>query len=437
MLANFRAFQSVSRLEIGLALMAIVSIAIILLPEEWLQTSLELDPSAYPANLVDDRGQQGNSAPRWIEESAQRWECTINPGAHDPYCSIQIHVSDELGQGLDLSKYNKMSVWADYKGNANYVRLYFRNRHPNYYVPGIDISTKYNMVQLPVASLSKGLRLNMRDFVVASWWIIGGNVPLEDSHPEFNDVSIIEVQTGSQVRSGTHEIQLKKIQWTGALIQQSTLYQIVIATWSMAVFAILLYRLVVAHREISRQVSIQKELTEINTALSLETRRFEELAKTDSLTGLLNRVGIRDILYRSMVEWRTKGTPFSFIIIDLDKFKEINDTYGHTAGDKVLQDAAKLMLGEIRHTDALTRWGGEEFVLACPGSDLNQAVQIAEKLRATLAENLKCHDKTVTASFGVSTMKVVNVDKLFNEADEALYQAKKLGRNRVCVEVSA
>lgn len=172
----------------------------------------------------------------------------------------------------------------------------------------------------------------------------------------------------------------------------------------------------------------------INAALSLETRRFEELAKTDSLTGLLNRVGIRDILYRSVVEWRTEHIPFSFIIIDLDNFKAINDTYGHAAGDEVLKQAACLMLKEIRQNDSLTRWGGEEFVLTCPGCRLNQAALIAEKLRVTLEENLECHGERITASFGVATMKAANLDKLFKKADKALYQAKKLGRNHVCTE---
>lgn len=434
MFANARMMRSISRVERAFIAMALLSLAVILVPDQWLETSFEFEPTQHFARLLGDDYSQGNSEVSWLDKAAQRWQCAIMPGAQDPYCSIQIFVTDQHDVGIDLSRYDKMTIWLDYQGDARYMRFYLRNRHPDYYQPDIDMSTKYNMVEVPVAELANGLELNMDDFVVAGWWLIGGNIPLEYAQPEFNEVSIIEVQTGSRVRSGVHQLQLKKIRWTGPLINQNSLYQGIIVVWSLAVLAMLAYRLIMAQREIKRQMLIQQELKEVNAALSLETRRFEELAKTDSLTGLLNRVGIRDILYRSVVDWRTQNIPFSFIIIDLDNFKVINDTHGHAEGDQVLVEAARLMLHEIRQNDALTRWGGEEFVLACPGCRLDQATQIAEKLRSTLEENLKCHGEPVTASFGVATMKAANLDKLFQKADKALYRAKKRGRNQVCSE---
>src|SRR5690606_16245480 len=108
--------------------------------------------------------------------------------------------------------------------------------------------------------------------------------------------------------------------------------------------------------------------------------------------------------------------------------------YGHDVGDVVLKDAAKLMLESVRRTDALARWGGEEFVLACPDTTLAQAAQVAENLRATLEAKLKCQGNPVTASFGVATMKEDKLDSLFKKADVALYLAKQLSRNRVCTE---
>lgn len=434
MFANARMMRSISRVERAFIAMALISLAVILLPDQWLQTSYEFTPTHHVAQLRGDNFDGGNSEATWLNKGAQHWQCAIKLGAQDPYCSIQIHVTDQNDVGIDLSRYDKMTIWLDYQGDARYMRFYLRNRHPNYYQPDIDLSTKYNTIEVPVVELANGLELNMDDFVVAGWWLIGGNIPLEYSQPEFNEVSIIEVQTGSRVRSGVHQLQLKKIRWAGPLINQNSLYQGIIVVWSLAVLAMLAYRLIMAQREIKRQMLIQQELKEVNAALSLETRRFEELAKTDSLTGLLNRVGIRDILYRSVVDWRTQNIPFSFIIIDLDNFKIINDTHGHAEGDQVLVEAARLMLHEIRQNDALTRWGGEEFVLACPGCRLDQATQIAEKLRSTLEENLKCHGEPVTASFGVATMKAANLDKLFQKADKALYRAKKRGRNQVCSE---
>lgn len=430
-----RIIKSISPIERVFIAMAVLSLAAVLVPHQWLQTSLEFEPTQYFAQLRGDNHDQGNSEAIWLDKKAQHWQCSVQPGAQDPYCSIQIHVKDQNDVGFDLRRYNTMKVWMDYQGDAQYIRLYLRNRHPNYYRPDVDLSTKYNTVELPVADLAKGLELSMDDFVVAGWWLIGGNIPLEYARPEFNDVAIIEVQTGSRVRSGVHKLQLKKIEWAGPLVEQAVLYQAIIVIWSLAVLAMLLCRLIKAQREVQRQLLIQQELKEVNTALSLETQRFEELAKTDALTGLLNRVGVRDILYRSVVDWRTQGIPFSFILIDIDNFKTINDTYGHAKGDEILVEASQLMLNEIRQSDALTRWGGEEFVLTCPGCRLEQAVQIAEKLRTTLEDKLKCHSEPVTASFGVATMKSTNLDKLFHKADKALYRAKKRGRNQICTEL--
>lgn len=436
MSVSSRVTKFASSLNFALALTLVASVVVVALPQEWLQQSFELEPRRYPAQVFGDAFVGGDSEARWLDQSAQKWECQLKPGAQDPYCSLRVDLTNKDGVGIDLSRFDNMTIWADYQGSATHLRLYLRNRHPNYFIPENEISTKYNMIEVPVAALHKGLELPMSTFTVAGWWLIGGNIPLSDSHPEFNEVAIMELQTGSSVRSGTHEIQLNKVQWSGAWVTQNTLYKAVISAWSAIVFCIFSFRLVTAQHQLKQQRKIQQELEEINNSLRLESLRFEELAKTDSLTGLRNRVGIRDILYSGMVGWRDKKLPFSFVIIDLDKFKDINDTYGHDAGDAVLKDVARLMSDNVRQADALARWGGEEFVLVCPGTNLEQATQIAEKLRAALESQLKCQGKPVTASFGVATMSEVNMDQLFKKADKALYQAKQLGRNRVCIKLT-
>ncbi|HEY7884528.1 MAG TPA: GGDEF domain-containing protein, partial [Cellvibrionaceae bacterium] len=331
-----------------------------------------------------------------------------------------------------LNRFDTMTIWADYEGSARHVRIYLRNRHPNYYDPNNSISTKYNSVEVLVDELATGLTVNMKkDFTVASWWLIAGEIPLAFSHPEFNEVALIELQTGSSVRSGTHEIQLKKIVWSGQLIEQATLYQIVIIAWTILIFGMLVYRLLNMRSDLNRQKQYQQELLTINQFLNLESRRYKDMAKTDDLTGLPNRVGIRDILHKGLMDWRSHGTPFSFVIIDLDNFKQINDTYGHDIGDRILKEAAQLMLNRVRRTDALARWGGEEFVLVCPDTTLNQALQVAENLRAELEQSLSYDSVSITASFGVAAMTEPDLDKLFKQADSALYKAKELGRNRV------
>jgi len=426
--------HSIPPLEMALMTMAFLSVIVLMIPTKLLKTHLELNPPDYPAVLVNDHHIQGKSEVGWLDKSAQRWECTLKEGYDAPFCSLQISVVNAQDEGLDLSRFDTMTLWADYQGEGSHMRVYLRNRDPKYYVPENDMSTKYNMVEVSVRHLEEGLSIRMEDFNVAGWWLIAGDIPLADSQPRFDDVAIIEIQTGSMVRTGTHAFQIKKIVWTGNIVSRATLYQAVIILWIVFIFLILGYRLLRMRRELRLQRSYQQELLTINEALNLENRRYEDMAKTDALTGLRNRVGIRDLLHQSLIDWRDQGTPFSCIIIDLDNFKRINDTYGHAAGDQVLIEAAQLMLNRVRRTDALARWGGEEFVLACPHTPLSDAMQVAENLRFELEKNLNCNGTPITASFGVAHMTQPSLAALFKKADTALYQAKKQGRNRVCSE---
>lgn len=435
MSAGLRPVRLLSRLELALVVMALASLAVILIPSERLRTSFEFVPTKYSTLLVDDRVLGGNSHIEWVDEKTQRWRCTLRSAFRTPFCSLQLDVTGADDEGINLSRYNTMTVWADYSGSATHLRIYLRNRHPDYYTPAYGMSTKYNEVEVPVAGLAKGLELNMSDFNVASWWLIAGNVPMDRSHPEFNEVSIVEVQTGSTDNSGIHEIQLRKIVWSGQLVSPSQLYQAVIIAWAVFIFGILVYRLLKMKVELNRQRRFQEELLAINASLNLESRRYEDMAKTDDLTGLSNRVGIRNLLHQGLMDWRSKGTSLSFIIIDLDNFKKINDDYGHDVGDEILKNAAELMARCVRRTDALARWGGEEFVLVCPETGLDQAVQAAENLRQEIEAHLKYRGEPITASFGVATMTEANLDHLFKKADMALYEAKRLNRNRVCSEV--
>jgi polar amino acid transport system substrate-binding protein len=122
------------------------------------------------------------------------------------------------------------------------------------------------------------------------------------------------------------------------------------------------------------------------------------------------------------------------IVIDLDHFKRINDHRGHYEGDRVLQTVGELLRAHTRATDGLGRWGGEEFVLVCPGASLSKAADLAEKLRVRIQQtNFLPEDPVgITASFGVATSAVgANFDDVFRQADQALYLAKSRGRNCV------
>lgn len=161
-------------------------------------------------------------------------------------------------------------------------------------------------------------------------------------------------------------------------------------------------------------------------------KRLEELWMTDHLTGLHNRQSIDQLWEREIQRSVRYGDIFSVLLIDIDRFKHVNDNYGHLVGDELLVQLAQLLQQVSRDTDHVGRWGGEEFVVLIPNTNLSSAVLMAEKLRATIESFNFTTVGKVTVSIGVATYRNgLSQDELFAVADAALYRAKACGRNRV------
>jgi diguanylate cyclase (GGDEF)-like protein len=171
---------------------------------------------------------------------------------------------------------------------------------------------------------------------------------------------------------------------------------------------------------LSRQVNIEK----LKTA-----------AVIDPLTGCYNRREFETQLKRNMAGAIRHKTKLSVFMFDLDHFKTINDTYGHLAGDKVLQEVAALVQRNMRTGDILARYGGEEFIAILPETDKARAMELADRLRIKISNKRIVHDKetiTVTASFGVSELNPqADMTRIIQDADTMLYRAKLNGRNTV------
>jgi diguanylate cyclase (GGDEF)-like protein len=166
-------------------------------------------------------------------------------------------------------------------------------------------------------------------------------------------------------------------------------------------------------------------------------RTMTEIARTDPLTGLLNRRRMEERLQEEAARFSRQGTNFSVILADVDRFKQINDEHGHDAGDRVLTGVARVFEGCLRFGDAVARWGGEEFLLLLPGTELAAAEDVAERLRSTSEARLGeigGLPRTLTITFGVASFAPSpSIVACLKAADEALYQGKAAGRNRVVV----
>lgn len=167
------------------------------------------------------------------------------------------------------------------------------------------------------------------------------------------------------------------------------------------------------------------------SALEDKRRHLADEASTDPLTRALNRRSFLRILEECAVRDRT----LSLIMFDIDHFKSINDTYGHDVGDSVLREISALVRSDIRRSDFFARWGGEEFMVLLPASDMDRAVEAAERLReAVEASDFTGVPRQITSSFGVAMRRPAeSSDEFVKRVDQALYDAKEAGRNQVVV----
>ncbi|SNZ08549.1 diguanylate cyclase (GGDEF) domain-containing protein [Persephonella hydrogeniphila] len=186
------------------------------------------------------------------------------------------------------------------------------------------------------------------------------------------------------------------------------------------------------HIKYALAVSLERELN--YEFMEREKRELKTKALTDPLTGLYNRKYLFEYLRKSIKKSHTQNIPVSVAIIDLDYFKDINDTYGHLIGDCVLKQFSEIFKKAFRSSDCTSRYGGEEFVVVMPSSDLKNACNKIENFRKEIEEKTFCEEKgiKITVSAGVTEYKEgMTIKELLEKADKNLYTAKKMGRNAV------
>ncbi|MFP4662677.1 MAG: diguanylate cyclase domain-containing protein [Halanaerobiales bacterium] len=201
--------------------------------------------------------------------------------------------------------------------------------------------------------------------------------------------------------------------------------------------------------EIAEKKETEQELEEKIEKLSDYKKRLEgankkllKLSSHDDLTGLPNRRRFEEFIKELKLSPRLSSQHISFIMIDIDYFKDFNDFYGHIEGDKCLQEVANRLLELPRLTDFVARYGGEEFIVVLPNLDYDNASNVAERIRKNIEKAEIPHEKSsvsdyVTVSLGVSTVKNIReftVDEIVDSADKMLYHAKESGRNQVKVD---
>lgn len=178
----------------------------------------------------------------------------------------------------------------------------------------------------------------------------------------------------------------------------------------------------------------QDELKELNQLLESENEKYERLASIDPLTKLYNRQKFYELFISEYKVQKQRDNKMSLLMLDIDYFKKINDTFGHNIGDKVLIEISNILKQTLRNVDIICRWGGEEFVVLLPTATINDTQKIAESLRTKIENSNIIQNYTITSSFGITTiLNNDSIEKSVDRADKALYISKKSGRN--CVNI--
>ncbi len=408
-------------LLIGILLTLVTVVGHRFLPERKL--ALEGSPTGENFFLM----QSGNDAPaeiKWVDQGRFHFACKFPEAAVDQGCSFgyQLH-GQTVDAGIDLSRYHTLNLAIRYTGKARYLRVAIRNFDARFSRTDDLNSPKYNFVNIPSRDLAKPVAIRLAEFWVPEWWIDQYDLPRSQSQPDLSNATIFSIDLRGALAGTEHDIRIDRIEFVGDWISAEHWYLGILSLWMIVLTLYGTSRWVKMRRAHRAQ---RQKIAE----LAQEKEKYQKLSTIDALTGVLNRHGI-DQFIAALGVTRVSA---SVVVIDLDHFKRVNDERGHDAGDRVLRTMGEILRNGIRNTDAVGRWGGEEFVLVCPGASLSRAADLAEKLRQKITETNFIPEEPlpITASFGVaSSGDGQEFEDAFRKADQALYLAKSRGRNCV------
>ncbi|RYG54346.1 MAG: GGDEF domain-containing protein, partial [Chitinophagaceae bacterium] len=356
----------------------IVTILAVILQSQ-LRNVLTIDSNtSYHYVIIDDHMDGGETKSHLeVVDNKLVLHCEIVQSKYEwPYCEIQFDFSKN-GKGLDFSTYEYARIAIKYDTPQDVgIRIQARNFNPVYSKEGNANTYKYNSVEYYGKKTTYPLTVPLQNFQVPTWWLFTNAIPIEHIGPEFTNIRYLEVATGSGIKPGKYTLVIERLEFVGKYISDKNLYLSLLAMWGLIAFWYLLNRIRFIRLQLQTSGHRQQELEALNRLLNVRHRNLEEKLSRDPLTGVLNRDGIAR-LFEGEKNTRSQQHSLSIIFMDIDHFKKINDTYGHNFGDQILIDFAHTISDNTREMDLLARWGGEEFILACPNTNLAHAVQLA------------------------------------------------------------
>jgi diguanylate cyclase (GGDEF)-like protein len=395
-----------------------------------MERTIEFTGGQYPIKVEDDRTTGGASVGTLERRGHdQVMHCKIVKQYAFPYCKMMFTLQTAKG-GLDMSELTHFTMDIRYEGVgparinlllANVEEGMAHSDHWNTY--------KINQIDFTDVPPTGLITVPLKWFAVPQWWKELAKPTMDHSYVRMDNVAKFEIMNAAGSLEGDHVFTVRAIKVHGKLISQSHLLMILVALWIVCAVGFLAATTLLLRSQLKESDTALALLSQVNKALELEARELAGQAYIDPLTGVLNRQGLRAAL---MSTSSLLAAPMSVIFLDIDHFKRINDAHGHDVGDEVLRKFAHVLGAGLRSSDRLVRWGGEEFLIVCPVTDVHQASKVAENLRINLHRQSWPAGLSVTASFGVAQhADNEDIGVVIKLADNELYGAKAAGRNRV------
>lgn len=431
--AGFDSFRSLLRCAKLLLVLLLAASAGLLLWQHFGMTQIvELTAPGVVVKVEDDRSGGGGSVAT-LERIGNTvlFGCRISTKGKWPYCKLLFELAPQ-GRGTDLSGFDSIIVNVrSLDSRSAKLGFVIVNREEEFTHENRWETYKINQIDSIDIGLGAPFTIPLRWFSVPQWWKDIAQPPLQYSFVNVDNATRLEILTSGGV-ADERIIELRSVQLVGKLLNRSTLLSLIAAAWITFALSWLVVANAALHSRLRASSQKVTLLAQVNMALQLEAKELAGQAHTDPLTGVLNRQGLRAELMNTS---SLLAAPMSVIFVDIDHFKKINDRYGHEAGDEVLRSFASLIASNIRSSDRLVRWGGEEFLIVCPVTDAPRAARLAELLRACLHRQAWPMGLGVTASFGIAQHRDDSeFNVVINAADEQLYRAKDQGRDQVCVD---
>jgi diguanylate cyclase (GGDEF)-like protein len=400
--------------------------------QHWgMEKVVELTSDHFPVSIEDDRAGGGASVGS-LERKGRDLivHCHISRQSAWPYCKLTFDFLKD-GAGMNMSRFDYMTVDASYVGaGTSSFGLVLANAEDG--LTKLDQWQTYKINQIDALALPADGRLliPMKWFGVAQWWKDMAKPSMEHSGVAVDNVARAELMISGGGKEGESVFTLHHLTLHGKIISRDVLLMGIVAAWVLCAASWMTILTLSLRTQLKDSKAAIALLSEVNKALELEARDLAGQVHIDPLTGVLNRQGLRAAL---MSTSNLLSDPMAVIFIDIDHFKSVNDTHGHDVGDDVLRKFANVITSGIRSSDRLVRWGGEEFLIVCPMTNVYQGRILAENLRHALHQQTWPAGLHVTASFGVAQHHENDeVGVVIKHADEELYRAKQGGRDRVC-----